>query len=252
MVGEKIKKITINGKSYIYYNVDENKINYTQRNNKYRFGDNNRNAKTNYATTCNVTSICMALDYAGFKFPNGEFEQPEDNLAKFIMESDLVDSEYAKRYPAMYKAYKNDEPGCYTPNEIHKLLEIGTNEWMGTKVDTFSDSTPMMDIIEDIVDRQLPVVMSGTFPQKKANGTIVNYFHIVCLTGVAFEEEYSGLTDPAYYIIDDPWGWTHNYAAGKSGNDVPLTRDQFNAWLKPVNNTKIKFAHRFEKPVAVI
>lgn len=247
-----MKKIIINGKSYFCYNVDENKLNYTQRNNEFKWGQKNANAKVDFNSTCNVTSICMALDYAGYKFPKGEFDQPEDNLAKHIIESSLVDKEYASRYPAMYKAYKNDEKGCYTPNEIHKLIEIGTNEWMETKVDTFSDSVPIREIIDDIAIRQLPVVMSGSFPQTKPNGQKVTFFHIICLTGVAFEKEYDGKINPSYYIIDDPWGYTHNYYIGKSGNDVVLTAAQFNAWFKPINNTKIKFAHRFEKPVAVV
>ena len=247
-----MKKITINRKKYFYYNVDENKENYTQRNNKYEWGKNNNNAKVKSSTMCNVTSICMALDYAGYKFPSGEYSQPEDNLAKHIMESKLVDEEYKKRYPAMYKSFKDDEAGCYTPNEVHKLLEIGTNEWIGSKIDTFSDSTDIRNIINDIAIRQMPVVLSGSFLQTKPNGTKAVFHHIVCLTGVAFTKEYDGKIMPKYYVIDDPWGYTHNYYLGKSGNDVYLTDEQFMAWMKPINNNKIKFAHRFEKPVAIV
>ncbi len=194
----------------------------------------------------------MALDYAGFKFPEGTFDQPEDNLANHIMTSEFVDKEYARRYPAMYKAYKNDEKGCYTPNEVHKLLEIGVNEWMGCEVDTFNDSTPLIDIISDIAEKQSPVVISGAFPQKKADGTITTYHHIVCLVGVAFEKEYKPGMMPDYFVIDDPWGYTHDYSTGKSGNDVFISKSQFISWLKPVNNEKVKFAHRLAKPVAVV
>lgn len=241
-----MRTITINGKNYIYYSVDDNKLNYTQRNNEYKW--ENKNAKVNANTMCNVTSICMALDYAGFKFPNGEYSQPEDNLAKFIMESNKIDEEYKKRYPAMYKSFKKGEKDCYTPNEIHKLLEIGVNEWMGVKVDTFSDTATISDIISDIVIKQSPVVMSGAFPQKN---TI--YHHVVCLVGLAFKKEYCGTVDyPDYYIIDDPWGYTHDYSNGKSGNNVVISANQFCSWFKPVNNLKIKYAHRFEKPVATV
>jgi hypothetical protein len=36
---------------------------------------------------CNVTSIVMALDYLGWKFPEGDYKQPEDNLCDFIFRS---------------------------------------------------------------------------------------------------------------------------------------------------------------------
>ena len=143
-----MKEITKDGKHYYYFNVDENKLNYSQRDNQYRWS--HVDAKVTASTTCNVTSIAMGLNYAGFNFPPGKFDQPEDNLADSILKSELVDKEYARRYPAMYKEYKEGLKDAYTPNEIHKLIEIGTNEWMGRNVDTFHEDYPIASIISQI------------------------------------------------------------------------------------------------------
>lgn len=256
-----MKTILINGKRFYVFNVDENKLNYSQRNNQYKWSY--KESKVNSNTTCNCTSICMALDYAGYNFPKGQYDQPEDNLAKSIMESNLVDEEYKKRYPAMYADFKKGLKDAYTPNEIHKLLEIGTNEWMGCDVDKFYESYPIVDLIEEFTTKQSPVVTSGRFPDgKKPNGEIKYLNHIVCITGVVFSEDKYNRTikagkkisseTPDFWIVDDPWGYTLNYASGKSGNDVYIPNDQFIAWIKPVNNTTVKFAHILRKPVAVV
>ena len=54
-------------------NISDGKANYSQRNNKIKPHE-----------SCNVTSMCMALDYLGYSFPKGGYEQPEDNLGRSL------------------------------------------------------------------------------------------------------------------------------------------------------------------------
>lgn len=232
-----------------YFSCDDNKMNYSQRNNKYVWKD--KDAYVNWTSMCNVTSMVMAADYAGYHFPPGNFDQPEDNLAKFIMESDLIDETYKKKYPAMYKDYKAGKKGSYTPNEIHELLALGLNTWLGTNAVTFSTSTNFIEALrKNFVDQSLPIVVSGVF-----NGL----HHIVCITGVAYDyKEENGTIKinskiPKIVKIDDPWGNPlKGYQKGLSGNDIELTWDYCVKYLKPVNDSKIKWTHQFNEPVAIV
>lgn len=256
-----MKTLLINNKRYYVFNVDENKLNYSQRNNQFKWSYKEAFVKS--STECNVTSIAMALDYAGYIFPEGDFEQPEDNLAASIMKSQLVEEEYKKRYPALYEAYKAGKKDAYTPNEIHKLLEIGTNEWLGRDVDTFYENYPIVDLRKELVFNVSPVVTSCLAPNGvDANGKQKYLNHIVCITGVAYSEDsykkaLSSNTDiwtmtPDFWFIDDPWGYTLNYSSGKSGNDVVVSNERFLTLVKPIGNNIAKYAHIFKKPVATV
>ena len=88
-------------------NVSDNKENYSQRNNKY-VHFNKSGLKDIYSgSVCNTTSICQALDYNGWKFPDlGKWNQPEDALSEFIATSEDVDLRYKTKMPALYKEYK--------------------------------------------------------------------------------------------------------------------------------------------------
>lgn len=234
----------------IVYNCSYGKDNFSQRNNEFKWGEKNSYAKVNASTMCNFTSMVMALSYAGFIFPTGDYNQPEDNLAEFFMNSDKVDAYYKEKFPAMYNSYKKDVKGCYTPNEVHSVLSFGVNEWFGTKVTEFISECHIAYIIEEIKNER-PVVISGAFPTQTG---ILN--HIVCLVGAAWPDDYANSNYqknrlPTYWIVDDPWGYTKDYRAGKSGNDVLLENDFFIQNIKPVNSM-VKYAHIFKKPAALI
>ena len=91
-------------------NVSDNKDNYSQRNNKY-VHFNKSGLKDIYSgSVCNTTSICQALDYNGWKFPDlGKWNQPEDALSEFIATSEEVDLRYKTKMPALYKEYKEEK-----------------------------------------------------------------------------------------------------------------------------------------------
>jgi uncharacterized protein YvpB len=126
-------------------NVSRGKINFSQRNNKIM-----------PMVTCQVTSMVMGLSYIGWKFPEGKYEQPEDNLKAYFTEQG-----------------KNPE--------IHADLAEYTNRWLGKAAVSFSTKRTMSQIINEIVKGR-PVVMSGQFPGFPTRRTRP-LGHIVCLVG---------------------------------------------------------------------
>lgn len=235
-------------KKYKQYSCDYNKINYSQRNNEYKFKD--EGVVVNASTTCNVTAMCMALDYLGYNFPTGKYKQPEDNLADFIMNSKEVDDHFKKIMPVEYAQYKAKKPNCYTPNEIHDCLSLGTNLWIQKQVTKFSTDVDFKKALYDnLVMNHKPIVISGAFPKK--NG--VKLHHIVCVTGVCYNEneKVSPTTTPSFIKVDDPYGNTLNDWVG-TGNDVYLSWEYIVKNLKPIGSQKYKWCHLFEEQQAIV
>jgi hypothetical protein len=189
-------------------NVSAGKQSYSQRNNAVK-----------PLESCNVTSMVMALDYLGYQFPKGEYEQPEDNLRSFI------------------------EAGGKNPENHYDLSEM-TNRWMGREVTKFGTSRKINDIFSELLAGR-PAVISGTFPgfpTKKAQPL----GHIVCLVGAEWPgKNWTGPPDSV--IWDDPYGNTLNDWKG-AGNDVKLDYQKFIDWIKPVGNISFKWGHFFVKP----
>lgn len=241
----------------VTFNVSENKCNYSQRNNQFKFKHGDAEVSAN--SMCNVTSMCMGLDYSGYHFPNGIYEQPEDNLADFLMTDERVDRYYKEKMPAMYADYKAGRDGCFTPNQVHAVLAYGTNLWMGTTAVTFSTEVKMITMKREILVNSRPLVMSGVF--NKLN-------HVVCVVGLTFDipdeivktNKMSVLKyivenklNPTEVIIDDPWGDPlSGYKPGRYGNDIALPYKYFINSLKPLGNSNIKWAHTFAEPAAVV
>jgi uncharacterized protein YvpB len=187
-------------------NVSAGKVSYSQRNNIVKPFE-----------SCNVTSMVMALDYLGYQFPKGEYEQPEDNLRDFI-------ESYGKN------------------PEIHAELSEYTNKWMGCEVTKFGTARKINDIFSEILAGR-PVVISGTFPgfptiRQKPLG------HIVCLVGAEWESKADWIGPPDFVVWDDPYGNTVADWKG-TGNDVKVEYQKFVEWIKPVNDPIIKWAHYF-------
>lgn len=235
------------------YKVDKNKINYTQRNNLILL----KNGKSVFDKncTCGPTSMCQALDYNGFHFPQIiEYEQPEDELAHFINTNKEILEIYEKDYPAMYRDFKGGKKDCYWPTEIHRLLAHGTNLWLETDAVSFSENNDFKKLLyEEIVKKESAFVVSGSFP--KSDGKRLN--HIVTITGVIYHEAHldeafknKEYPTPTYIIWDDPYGNTLKDFTG-SGNDVKVDWSYAIQNLKPLNSRK-KWAHTFTKPVEVI
>jgi len=243
----------------IIFDVSEGLPNYSQRNNEFKWAHpKNPKLTMDGLSMCNVTSMVMALHYIGFKFPNGKFTQPEDNLCEFIFTSKEVDDYYKKVMPAMWEQFNKGDTNAYCPNLIHAVLAYATNLWMGTSCVTFKDAALITDIIKEIVEFNRPVVMSGTFPYKYANGNMGTIGHINVLVGCIFNENDENFINqpsvkPETFIVDDPYGnWKQNFAANSSGNDTLFSYAEFIKYYKTLNDTQRKFAHIFKNAAALI
>jgi uncharacterized protein YvpB len=193
-------------------NISFGKKNYSQRNNAVK-----------PLSSCNVTSMVMALDYMGYAFPKGNYEQPEDNLRFFIEEN-------------------GGNP------ENHYALSEYTNKWMGKRVTAFSTEQSIAAIMKELREGR-PVVISGTFPgypelnRNQKTGEVEPLGHIVCLVGYEYKNEHES---PADVLWDDPYGNTLENWKG-AGNDVKVDCRLFIDWIKPCGNTTHKWGHFFYK-----
>lgn len=200
----------------MYKNNSKGKSYYTQRNNKIK-----------PASSCNVTSIILALSAAGWPIDkmasNGK--QPEDELLRFIMTDKVVEGKWKQLDPA----------GIYPPNEWHECLALGANRWLSQqgykqKGVIFLSSLTLDQIISNI-EKGGSAVVSGKF---KDNGREID--HVVAVVGY----EDSGL------IIDDPWGDYRDEYATIKGNDIPLARADFFNLVKPQGRA-VKYGHLVAK-----
>lgn len=245
----------------IYFSCDENKENYSQRNNEFVW--HNKDAKVWAGTMCNVTSYVMAADYAGFKFPDGKYSQPEDNFADFIRADPRVDTYYKKVMPAEWMKWNAGKKDAYSPMEIHTVLSYAFNLWMDCEKDQLSKFLDNCNfpaaLYNNFVKGSLPIIVSGAFPYASNPNKKLN--HIVVCTGVVYDEKefdaYQKCSTPAGYLtpkmikIDDPYGNVLKDWQG-TGNDCYLTWRYCIDNLKPLKSTSLKWAHVFSKPAAIV
>jgi len=100
------------------HNFSRNSDYHTQRN----------NLKVPFAS-CNTTSMVMALKQAGWKVPEDGVTQPEDALTEFLSTPAARDRQKAVAPASM---------GAYRPQEVHAVLEWGTNAWLHDTPDSFT------------------------------------------------------------------------------------------------------------------
>jgi hypothetical protein len=254
----------------LIFNVSKGKENYGQRNNEFKWAHpKNPKLTMEGGQMCNVTAMVMALDYAGYVFPKGTYSQPEDNLCKFIFNTQEVIDFYKEKMPAMYNAFARGDSDAYCPNLVHIVLAFGTNKWLGTSsAVTFKDRIPILDLLSEVILYNRPVVLSGTFPYKYASGKIGTIGHINCLVGVSYDLTYlqqHGLdmtkldsferviqVPPTNVIIDDPYGnYSQNFIAG-TGNDVVMPFGDFIRYYKALGDVSAKMGHIIKPGAAVV
>jgi hypothetical protein len=267
-------KYSITTEGDLLFKIDIGLLNYSQRNNKYVYiHPRTKERMSDSLSMCNVTAYCEAAEINGFSFPAGEYDQPEDNLAKFIHTNPDVLNYYKRKMPAMYDAFERGDRNCYPPNQIHAVLCYGFNKWMGCidekPIATFRDNVPILTIMNEIVVRDSAVVMSGTFPYKYVNGSNGTIGHINVLVGLKYTRDIlkkldinikdttviqniGKLLNPTSLIFDDPFGSMYqNFQAG-TGNDVEVLFSDFIKYYKPLTDINIKYAHTFSKAAATI
>lgn len=244
-------------------NLSEGKVNYSQLNNIYIHRNSNNEIDVSNLTMCNVTALVQSLAYNGWKFPEGKFNQPEDNLAKFILESEIVRDYYKKQMPILYKDWIDGKKGSYPPNEIHSILAFGVNKWIGQDVDTFKENAKIWDITNEILEGR-SCVISGAFPTVK--GGTLN--HIVSLVGgiwkfdknITKKEAIKKIINekicPDFYIIDDTYAYWNTlikqYEYDKNGDNVKLSYQDFINYMKPQSNNFVKYCHFLKSGAEIV
>ena len=223
----------------VIFNISEGKGNYSQRNNEI-----------DPHNTCGPTNMVQAMDYMGYKLPNifPNYEQYDDKFTNFCLVDKRVLEYYKKNFKSYYEKWIVKADGYYNPFEIHDVLSYAANLFLGFDATSFSAKCPIYDIIEEVVIHNRPVVTSGCF---------AGLNHIVTIVGFEFDKTYYDLNKkrkdwvktaiPLNVIIDDTYGQTYNYKAGKSGNDTVITWKQFIDDVKPLKDSKVKYAHKFKK-----
>lgn len=195
--------------------------------------------------TCNTTAMCMALQYSGFQLPDTPYNQYEDALTNFLLTDPKVLEYYEQLDPGSYKAWKTnpDSPVVFPPNEYHNVLSFGTNLWMKKQVTKFSTTTPMQDILFDILKGRATAV----------SGVWAKLHHIVCVVGFStLQDTIRDATDPAqidtekmlYMIIDDPYGNYKTDYKDSSGNDIYVPFSDYIAITKTQGSITKKWTHR--------
>lgn len=242
---------------------------YSQRNNELVWPSKsaypNAQYRTDWRNMCNVTAYVEALALNGWKFPAGKYEQPEDNLAEFILNNKEIREAYHKELPALYDSFERCLEGkcteselkeVYFPNEIHKYLAKGANLWlksssactfMGESLDSENfDSRNFESAIKTFIEPySSPLVVSTDFG---------GFGHIVTVTGATINEK---TRDIVNVIISDPWGKldlkTNKYPSGGggSGKDVVIPWDFVLKHFKPYNNPH-KIYHYFKKGIETV
>ena len=238
------------------FRCDLGKLNYSQLNNK-----------VNPLSTCNTTSMVMALDYMGYKFPDERFpevKQPEDKLTLLCYTDPEVLDLYRKLSPPMYnqwkaelEALKKKDPtmplekykfvDSYQPNEIHAVLNFAANKFVGVENATFfKANSSVQEIVKELTENK-PVVVSVRFG---------NLNHVLTLTGVEIETENNGESwTPIRFFADDTYGKfdmkTKKYNTKVSGNDSEFTAEELIPCLKALNSGS-KYAHFFTFPPEVV
>lgn len=236
------------------FRCDLGKENYSQLNNKVA-----------PISTCNTTSMVMALDYMGYKLPDDifpEFNQPEDKLTMLCYTDEDVKAKYKSIAPVMYKQWineyskiKDENPelplkdynfvDSYPPNEVHDVLSFATNKFVGCEATYFKVNSTIEEITKELTEGK-PVVVSVKFG--KLN-------HVLTLTGVTIERIDEKSWKPVKFFADDTYGkfdmMSKTYDTKVSGNDSIFDAAELQDCLKAIGSI-YKYAHYFNYPVAVV
>lgn len=230
-------------------NNAQGKLNYSQRNNEFymeKIGPKGKSVMKNIYM-CNVTSMCMAAIYNGFKeedLPKGKYEQPEDNFCDFLCNNEEVINYYKINFPAMYNDWISGKSDAYWPNEVHLVLSKAFNLWVKQNVAEFKSALSLKEFIKNLYNGiTMPVSM-----------TFGKLGHIICVQD--FETSDTEETVKEYLnsnsntlpknmniIFDDPFGRCTNFDTGsyttESGNNRIMSIDQFIKYSKPLNEKSV-------------
>lgn len=153
------------------------------------------------SSSCNVTAMINASASCGHIFPKGKHKQAEDNLLEFI----LSDKECERLW--LIENPKRNIP----MNQIHAVLALGFNRWMGKEIAKFTTKAKFSAIYEWLRNGNTGMT-SGMFP--KTNG------HCVAVVGMEIREnDY----EPVSLIIKDSWGDYHTDYRNTNGHNIKMS-----------------------------
>ncbi|HAK46099.1 MAG TPA: hypothetical protein DCO79_09325 [Spirochaeta sp.] len=185
------------------------------------------------ASTCNTTSMIMALKQAGHKpifAPKGV--QPEDYFTNFL----LLHPESQTRMKYRYNEYVKDKIPAY---EVHEMLEWGINYLMTEAIDTFSVMVEMETMLEQL-SGGCGIVLSGLFPvRKELWGHIVSLAGFITIDG----SKAPSFENISHFIVDDPRGDFRTSYVDVRGNNIIITKEEFLEIFKYTEVDTHKWAH---------
>lgn len=180
-----------------------------------------RNNKVIPFSSCNTTSMVMALKQAGLMFHHPASEQPEDYLTSFLLSPRAMEQ---MEILAPW-AIDNEGRAIFPPNQVHVMLEWAVNTLMGKRACRFTTNGTVKDIIGHLM-RGGGVVVSGVFlVEDRELG------HIVSVAGFMSSQDEiqpgADLSAITHIIIDDPYGdYTTGYRDHR-GNNILMTLSEF-------------------------
>ncbi|MBF9018630.1 MULTISPECIES: C39 family peptidase [unclassified Oceanispirochaeta] len=180
-------------------------------------------------SSCNATSMIMALKQAGVRLPFPGRYQPEDYLTLFLQSDQAKDK---MKDLAPWALDPKSEKQLYPPQEVHIVMEWAVNTLLNKEIVKFSTETPLQQIINHI-DNRKGVVLSGRFP---LNNTTID--HMVSLAGYMKHQN-----SISYLLIDDPYGDYKTSYRSHRGNNIPIAFNEAKQVLKPVKNNQKKWAY---------
>lgn len=206
--------------------------------------DSNYHTQRNNAqipfSSCNTTSMVMALKQAGWNIPAPAGVQPEDHLTTFLR-GDCGMGALARLAP--WAIDRVTKTALYPPNEVHAVLSWGVNELLQEEVSVFRTDW-LVDELPAALTDGCGIVLSGTFPLPDGG----ELGHVVSLAGYITAEESHGEDTPSFsnldmLLLDDPYGdWRTGYHDHR-GNDTPMAPTDFMQIMKPAGSRR-KWAHR--------
>ena len=220
-----------------------------------------QNNKINLENKTTVSSMLIALDYAGYKFPIiKDDEKIEDVFLNFCFKNKEVLDFYKNLSPTMFDAWYEEYSSSketdlkeiefknsYPPTEVHSVLSYATNKFLGIEnATTFNSSATLQEIIKELTEYK-PVIVSAEFGKN-------NY--TLCLTGVVLETNDNGESwTPVKFYADDIFGKydipNEKYLEGLSGIDSEYLADDLIPTLKS-KSSQFKYAHFFNLSTPVV
>lgn len=200
-------------------------------------------------STCNTTSMIMALTYSGVALPPKEAtEQYEDILTFFILNNPEVSAYYKKIDPINYGKWAANpkSTSVLQPNEYHAVLAYATNLWLKRKdVVQFTTETTIKDILYQIVKGKA-VVISGVWAGLR---------HVTCAVGLKTKQDLTFISSPedidlsrvSSVLMDDPYGNFATHYIEKNGDDIEVALRIFINSTRTLGKETGKWAHYIEK-----